>query len=185
MSRRACAVRLSVVALGSRQRSSTALEELEGQDLLKNSEWPFPISSSDSITDRKSVFEGHASHLPSISHLPAFLGHITSSKRAKKATHRMYAYRTSGSNFSTVSTPSSGAFLSGQEDDGEGGSGERLSRLLELNDCKNVVVVVFRWYGGVKLGSDRWKRTSEAGKEALARGGFMKEKGNKSGKKKK
>ncbi|TFK50753.1 ribosomal protein S5 domain 2-like protein, partial [Heliocybe sulcata] len=134
--------------------------------------WPFPISSSDSIVDRKSVFEGHASHLPSISHLRAFLHHISLSKRAKKATHRMYAYRTSSSD-------------PGQEDDGEGGSGERLARLLELNNCKNAVVVVFRWYGGVKLGSDRWKRISEAGKEALAKGGFIEEKRTKSATKRK
>lgn len=64
----------------------------------------------------------------------------------------------------------------GQHDGGERGSGERLCRLLEALHCENVVVVVSRWYGGVKLGSDRWKMISTVAKEAIQRGGFVKEK---------
>ncbi|KAJ6576860.1 ribosomal protein S5 domain 2-type protein [Mycena sp. CBHHK59/15] len=81
---------------------------------------------------------------------------------AKRATHCMYAYRAAG--------------VAGQSDGGEGGSGDRLARLLALTACDNVVVVVWRWYGGVKLGADRWKRISEVGKEALDLGGFLSKK---------
>jgi putative IMPACT (imprinted ancient) family translation regulator len=63
----------------------------------------------------------------------------------------------------------------GQHDGGEKGSGERLSRLLEALHCDNVVVVVSRWYGGVKLGSDRWRMISTVAKEAIRRGAFVKE----------
>lgn len=57
----------------------------------------------------------------------------------------------------------------GQHDGGEKGSGERLSRLLKALHCENVVVVVSRRYGGVKLGSERWRLISMVAKDALRR----------------
>lgn len=88
----------------------------------------------------------------------------------------------------------SASVVAGQNDGGEGGSGDRLARLLELSLCENVIVVVSRWYGGVPLGNDRWKRISDVAKQALERGGFFKtrdevkgskDKGKGKGKKKK
>ena len=61
----------------------------------------------------------------------------------------------------------------GSSNGGEAGAGERLERLLELGNCEDVVLIVFRWYGGVKLGSDRWRCISAVAKEALERGGFL------------
>jgi len=81
----------------------------------------------------------------------------------------MYAYR-------IVTDPLKPSIkIIGQNDGGEKGSGERLSRLLEALACENVIVVVSRWYGGVKLGSDRWKLISSVAKEALYKGNFVKE----------
>ncbi|EGN95136.1 hypothetical protein SERLA73DRAFT_95826 [Serpula lacrymans var. lacrymans S7.3] len=122
--------------------------------------WPYTVYSSAPIIDRKSKFIAHASSLPNISLLPSFLRHLSKSPQLKRSTHFMYAYRTAGAN------------VSGHNDGGESGSGERLSRLLELTQCKDVIVVVSRWYGGVQLGSDRWKRISDVAKEALSRGTF-------------
>ncbi|RDB24790.1 Protein IMPACT [Hypsizygus marmoreus] len=127
-------------------------------------EWPYPIYASERIRDRKSTFLAHASELPNAGVFPTFLEHLTGLPSLKRATHCMYAYRTTeGSNVVT-----------GQQDGGESGSGDRLARLLELSQCDNVVVVVSRWYGGVKLGSDRWKRISGVAKDALEKGGFPK-----------
>lgn len=70
----------------------------------------------------------------------------------------MYAYRT----ISGVTA------IIGQDD-----GGDRLARLLDLSGCQNVVIVVSRRYGGVKLSSDRWKRISEVAKDALDKGGFI------------
>ncbi|KAG6813737.1 hypothetical protein H0H92_007689 [Tricholoma furcatifolium] len=61
----------------------------------------------------------------------------------------------------------------GQSDGGESGAGDRLARLLLLSNADNVLVVVSRWYGGVKLGSDRWRCISDVAKEALHNGGFI------------
>ncbi|GJE88921.1 YigZ family protein [Phanerochaete sordida] len=109
--------------------------------------------------------------------------------RVKRATHCMYAWRVIPPNpesapLHTRTRPKRGAttrdvptavapggrVISGSVSGGESGAGERLERLLELSsDCKgrSVVLVVYRWYGGVKLGSDRWKCISSVAKEAL------------------
>ncbi|KAG5636635.1 hypothetical protein H0H81_007344 [Sphagnurus paluster] len=123
--------------------------------------WPHPLFVSDKLRDRKSTFLAHASTLPSPAALPAFLAHLSSLPAVKRATHCMYAYR--------CTHP---ALATGQDDGGESGSGDRLARLLELSGCTNTVVVVSRWYGGVKLGSDRWKLISGTAKDALEWGGF-------------
>ncbi|TFK23682.1 ribosomal protein S5 domain 2-like protein [Coprinopsis marcescibilis] len=127
--------------------------------------WPYPIHASERISDRKSVFLAHASTLEDASAFPNFLKYLTGSPALRRATHCMYAYRTVDGKTSQV--------VVGQNDGGESGSGDRLLRLLELSKLENVVVVVSRWYGGVKLGSDRWKRISEAAKQALERGNFV------------
>ncbi|KAJ7128996.1 ribosomal protein S5 domain 2-type protein [Mycena crocata] len=136
-----------------------------------DSAWPHPVSSSSRLTDRKSIFLAHASILPHPTALPRLLDHLRTLPRSKRATHCMYAYRAAG--------------VAGQSDGGEGGSGDRLGRLLRLTGCEDVVVVVWRWYGGVKLGNDRWKRISEVAREALDAGGFLVKQDNKADKKRK
>ncbi|KAJ7690697.1 ribosomal protein S5 domain 2-type protein [Mycena rosella] len=126
-----------------------------------DAEWPHPLYASSRLTDRKSIFVAHASILSHPAYLPRFIEHLHALPRlnVKRATHCMYAYRAAG--------------VAGQSDGGEGGSGDRLERLLRLTGCENVVVVVWRWYGGVKLGADRWKHISEVAREALDTGGFL------------
>jgi hypothetical protein len=84
--------------------------------------------------------------------------------------------RASGINGTRTSCPGT-SFNVGDSDGNENGAGERLARLLELSGCTNVVVVVWRWYGGVQLGSDRWRRISEVAKVALKDGDFLHQKG--------
>ncbi|KJA20781.1 hypothetical protein HYPSUDRAFT_42872 [Hypholoma sublateritium FD-334 SS-4] len=132
--------------------------------------WKYPIFSSDRVRERKSVFLAHASALSSPADLSNFIDRLNGLPVLKRATHCMYAYR-------VIPSPkiSSNKIL-GQHDGGERGSGERLSRLLGALECQNVVVVVSRWYGGVPLGSGRWKIISSVAKEALNNGGFVKPK---------
>ncbi|KAF9268729.1 ribosomal protein S5 domain 2-like protein [Marasmius fiardii PR-910] len=141
------------------------------------SNWPSPITVSDRIQTRRSVFVAHASPLPDKEHLQAFLDHLTSLPELKKATHCMYAYRTT----EALPTTSSTKVALGQNDGGESGAGNQLSRLLEVTKCENVVIVVSRWYGGVPLGSDRWRKIIHVAKEALSKGGFTDMKGEKRG----
>ncbi|KAG7449761.1 ribosomal protein S5 domain 2-like protein [Guyanagaster necrorhizus] len=128
------------------------------------SRWPRPIYASERITIHKSTFLAHATEIRDGDMVPEFIDHLTSLPQLKRATHCMYAYR--------VSSESTKLSL-GQQDGGESGAGDHLARLLELSRCENVVVVVSRWYGGVQLGSERWRRISEVAKDALNKGGFM------------
>ncbi|KAJ6558454.1 ribosomal protein S5 domain 2-type protein [Mycena vulgaris] len=132
-----------------------------------DAEWPHPLHASSRLTDRKSIFLAHTSILSHPTALPQFLGHLQALPRIKRATHCMFAYQAAG--------------VAGQSDGGEGGSGDRLARLLRLAGCENVVVVVWRWYGGVKLGADRWKCISMVAREALDGGGFLVKRNEKAG----
>ncbi|KAI0820721.1 ribosomal protein S5 domain 2-like protein [Trametes gibbosa] len=129
-----------------------------------------PISASKSLTltgtNGAAVMKGAV--------LPSLLAHLSIIEpRTRRATHAMYAWRVRlPSALSAQSATSPGILLCGSSNGGETGAGERLERLLELSRCEDVVVVVFRWYGGVKLGSDRWKCISTVAKEALLAGGF-------------
>ena len=145
------------------------------------STWDSPIATSDEVTHLKSKFQAYASRVtrlpPSLEHgnfagwmraetMPQYLAHLHEVEpRTRRASHAMYAWRL------RPSTPGSSS-LFGSSNGGESGAGERLERLLELGHCENVALVVFRWYGGVKLGSDRWRCISAVAKEALERGGF-------------
>jgi putative IMPACT (imprinted ancient) family translation regulator len=123
------------------------------------------------MSDRRSIFLAHASTLPTSSALPNFISYLTSLPVLKRATHCMHAYRVI-----EIRPDLSRILHVGQHDGGEKGSGERLSRLLQALQCENVVVVVSRWYGGVKLGSDRWRMISKVAKDAIRRAAFVKEK---------
>lgn len=61
-----------------------------------------------------------------------------------------------------------------QSDGGEKGAGDQLGRILDLSGSTDVFVVVWRWYGGVKLGSERWRVIKTAAVGALGQGGWIK-----------
>lgn len=96
----------------------------------------------------------------------------------------MWAYRVSASTAlasTTVSTTSTSAAASAPTaagvdvdqdygDDGEDGAGVRLAGLLASMKVVGVLVVVSRWFGGVKLGSERWRCISGVGREAIVKG---------------
>lgn len=57
------------------------------------------------------------------------------------------------------------------DDDGEDAAGGRLLHLLQILDVKNTVVVVSRWYGGVKLGPARFTHINNAARLLLEKCG--------------
>ncbi|KAI4261877.1 MAG: hypothetical protein L6R35_007397, partial [Caloplaca aegaea] len=88
--------------------------------------------------------------------------------RANKATHNISAYR--------IRTSADGNTVVYQDcdDDGETAAGARLLKLLQIMDVGNVLVVVSRWYGGVKLGRARFGIINAVAREALVAGSFAK-----------
>ena len=53
------------------------------------------------------------------------------------------------------------------DDDGEKGAGARLAAFLSAKKVKNVVIIVTRWFGGINIGSNRFKCYSNAAASAL------------------
>jgi putative IMPACT (imprinted ancient) family translation regulator len=49
-----------------------------------------------------------------------------------------------------------------KNDDGESGAGLVILRMLERAALENHIIVVTRWYGGTKLGGDRFRRVQDA-----------------------
>ncbi len=47
-------------------------------------------------------------------------------------------------------------------DDGEAGAAMVILRMMQREDLSNHVIVVTRWYGGKKLGGDRFRRVQDA-----------------------
>ncbi len=56
-----------------------------------------------------------------------------------------------------------------KNDDGESGAGMVILRMLEREDLRDHIIVVTRWYGGKKLGGDRFRRVQDAVRYYLER----------------
>jgi hypothetical protein len=153
-------VSLSKPLILSRQKHTSPLNKSQ------SGQWPAQIGISEERVAHKSRFMAHATRLHSPEALPALLDHLVSShSRLKRASHCMHAYR-------LRSTTPTGSIEAAHVDGGERGAGIRLADLLERGACEDVVVVVWRWYGGIPIGSARWRLISDVAREALERSGL-------------
>lgn len=137
---------------------------------------------SEVATEKKSVFLGRAASVSSLEQAQGFLDHLLATeKKVAGATHNISAWRIRQS-----TGPRGETTVQDFDDDGETAAGGRLLHLMQLMDVWDVVVVVSRWYGGVKLGPDRFRLINAAGKDALVKGGYTREEtnGSEKGKKK-
>ncbi|KAJ6438418.1 NAD(P)-binding domain protein [Purpureocillium lavendulum] len=63
------------------------------------------------------------------------------------------------------------------DDDGETAAGSRLLHLMQIMDVWDAMVVVTRWYGGVKLGPRRFAVINAAARDGFVRAGLVVEAG--------
>lgn len=144
---------------------------------------------SDVVTEKKSVFLGRAARVTSLEQAQAFLDHLLATdKKVAAATHNISAWRirqkkpaASGGKGGDSSTTAAETIIQDCDDDGETAAGGRLLHLMQLMDVWDVIVVVSRWYGGIKLGPDRFRIINNVGRDALIKGGFAKGEGGSSG----
>lgn len=57
-----------------------------------------------------------------------------------------------------------------KNDDGEGGAGRIILQMLERAELKDHIIIVTRWYGGIKLGGDRFRRVQDSVRYYLEHG---------------
>ncbi|KAF6229789.1 hypothetical protein HO173_011219 [Letharia columbiana] len=127
---------------------------------------------SSAVTEKKSTFVARACSVTSPAQAQAFLAHLlVNDKRTAKASHNPTAYR-----IRALSTAKSASEILYEDcdDDGERAAGGRLLQLLKIMDVWDVLVVVSRWYGGVKLGPDRFSIINNVAREAVVEGGWTK-----------
>lgn len=139
---------------------------------------PPPWKLSDVVTEKKSVFIARVAPVTSVEEAKSYLAHLLATdKKVAKATHNITAWRIRRDD---------GVQYQDCDDDGEDAAGGRLLHLLELMGVWGAMVVVSRWYGGVKLGPDRFRLINQCARDAVVKGGFAveeKEGGKKKGKK--
>ncbi|KAI9906587.1 hypothetical protein PsorP6_003356 [Peronosclerospora sorghi] len=114
------------------------------------------------IVDRKSTFIAHACPVKCVEDVRSFVALLLDDRKVERAIHNILAYRIVGK-----------YTIKDNDEDGERGAGAKLSNLLELLKAKNVAVVVTRWYGGIKLGPDRFKHINACARQVLEENGFL------------
>jgi len=104
------------------------------------------------ISDRGSKYSVSGGQVHNKEDIKAFLKRLKKDKKYAKASHNSWAVRISKDNqiFETKS------------DDGETGAGNVILRILQKRDFINIIVVVTRWFGGIKLEGDRFKHIQNA-----------------------
>ncbi|KAK3263168.1 hypothetical protein CYMTET_28012, partial [Cymbomonas tetramitiformis] len=123
------------------------------------------IIHGDPLTERKSTFQAHLASVTSADQAKAVVAVLIQNRKIAAATHNMVAYRVHLGN---------GVWAQDCDDDGETAAGSRMLHLLQTVDAEDVVVVVSRWYGGIKLGPDRFKLINNCARQLLDLHGYVK-----------
>lgn len=100
------------------------------------------------ISDRGSKYAVSGGPCGSEQEARAFVSDLTRRKKFAKATHHSWGLLADEGPV--------------KNDDGESGAGMVILRMLEREGLRNHVVVVTRWYGGKKLGGDRFRHIQDA-----------------------
>lgn len=100
------------------------------------------------LKDRGSKYAVSGAPVKTRADVDAVLAELKSDRSYAKATHNTWGV-----------VLGTGALKS---DDGESGAGMVIIRMLERAQIKDQVLIVTRWYGGKKLGGDRFRHVQEA-----------------------
>lgn len=106
------------------------------------------------FTDRGSKYAVSGGPVADAEAARAFVKTLCRKKKFAKATHNTWA----------VLLPDGPL----KNDDGESGAGMVILRMLEREGLEGHIVVVTRWFGGTKLGGDRFRRVQDAVRVYLA-----------------
>ena len=110
------------------------------------------------ITDRRSVYSVSIAVVAERDDIKKVLNRTKQLKNHHKATHHSWAVRIARD----------GAIYESKNDGGETGAGQVILRILQKKQMMNIFVCVVRWYGGIKLESDRFKHIQDATLYALS-----------------
>jgi len=154
------------------------IEYIAVETTAEPSSVPVPhIISGETVTVKKSTFQGHVAIVHTMLEVKAVLRKLKENRKVAIATHNIVAYRLQG--------VKENSFIQDYCDDGEVNAGGRLLHLLQIMDVQNIVVVVSRWYGGILLGPDRFRLINNSARDVIVSSGAYVPKQEKSKHKKK
>lgn len=100
------------------------------------------------LTDRGSKYAVSGAPVTTRAEIDTVLAALKRDRAYAKATHNTWA----------ALLPTGGL----KADDGESGAGMVILRMQERAELRDHVIIVTRWYGGKKLGGDRFRRVQDA-----------------------
>lgn len=106
------------------------------------------------ISDRGSKYSVSGGKVKNREDIKNFIKKLKTNKKYAKATHNSWATRISHE----------GRIFEVKNDDGETGAGNVILRILQKRNVIDTMVVVTRWFGGIKLQGDRFKHVQDATK---------------------
>ena len=131
------------------------------------------------LQDKGSVFQAHASACANEAEARRFVQAIKCDPQFASADHNMFASRiwqpadqVEVGRAATDGASPKGRWVEATDDDGEGGGARRVLTDMQRMGCKNVCVVVSRWYGGQNLGGARFRHIVSAARGALLKLGY-------------
>lgn len=101
------------------------------------------LQIAETLRDRGSRYAVSGGAVADAAAAKAFVAALKAEKKFAKATHNSWAA------LLPDGTPL-------KDDDGEAGAAAVILKMIERAELKGHIVVVTRWYGGVKLGGDRF-----------------------------
>ncbi|XP_062502063.1 protein IMPACT-A-like isoform X2 [Corticium candelabrum] len=126
------------------------------------------IAHGEPVVDRKSTFQAHLATVTSKLEVSEVLQCLMKNRKIINATHNVMAYR--------IYDEVGKRWYQHCDDDGESPAGGRLLHLLQILKVQNVVVIASRWYGGIRLGPDRFKHYNNCVRNLLQACGYLDDK---------
>ena len=119
-------------------------------------------SISTPITSKKSTFVARSIPITSTSQAKSLIQTLLATHPdLASASHNITAFR-------VLSQSPHGPILEESNDDGENGGGKHLLSVMQSDNIVGMLLIVTRWYGGIMLGTDRWRIMSQVSRDALS-----------------
>ncbi|VDN09241.1 unnamed protein product [Dibothriocephalus latus] len=107
----------------------------------------------------------HCCRVSSLQEVSLFISKMLEDGKVANATHNITAWYLRAKLRDSSNTLS---LVADFDDDGEAHAGARLLHLLTMAANEGIAVMVSRWFGGIKLGPDRFKHINNAASSLLA-----------------
>lgn len=115
------------------------------------------FATSTAIIEKKSKFIAFACRVFSVEEAFDAIAQLSEKRETKNCTHLMWAYK----------LVSGGVSKADNDDGGEASAGQNISEIIHFMKQENVLVCCVRFYGGIELGSLRFKIIKQTCREAI------------------